>query len=318
MAEIVVTRPIPDAGLRTLQSSYEVEVFDRPGWTEEELVEVASGARALLSMLSDPISRSVLEQLDGLEVVAQYAVGVDNIDLETAAERDVVVTHTPGVLTDATADMAFALLLGAARHVRSADQYVRDGRFSRWETQLLLGTELSGKVIGIVGMGRIGSAVARRALGFGMDVIYHNRSRANPTVERQLSAEYVSREELIERSDVVSLHCPLNEASRHLIDEEALRAMKETAILVNTARGPVVDEDALVEALEEGWIEAAGLDVFEDEPEVHPGLVDLENALLAPHLGSATRETRNEMARMCATSIEAVLSGAKKVPNRIA
>lgn len=318
MANVVVTRPVPEAGLAPLRDAYTLEVYDRRAWTEEELVEVARKADALLSMLSDPVTRTVLDRCDRLKIVAQYAVGVDNIDREAARELGIAVTHTPGVLTDATADMTFALLLGAARHVRAADRYVRAGKFSRWETQLLLGTELSGKTLGIVGMGRIGTAVARRAIGFGMSVIYHNRRRANPSVEHRLSAGYAGRAELLRRSDVISLHCPLNEESRHFIDEEALRAMKDTAVLVNTARGPVVDEDALVRALREDWIAAAGLDVFEEEPDVHPGLLELENVLLAPHLGSATRETRDEMARMCARSIRSALVGDEEIPYRVA
>jgi lactate dehydrogenase-like 2-hydroxyacid dehydrogenase len=221
------------------------------------------------------------------------------------------------VLTDATADFTWALLLAAARHVQAADQYVRDGRFERWETTLLLGTELADKTMGIVGLGRIGAAVARRALGFGMDVVYHNRRRANPTVERQTSARYVGLDELLATSDVVSLHCPLNEDSYHLVDAPALRRMKETAILVNTARGAVVDENALVQALRTGEIAGAALDVFEDEPDVHPGLIETDRVVLAPHLGSATREARAEMASMCAASILAFLNGADSVPHRL-
>lgn len=318
MSDVVVTRPIPSAGWNRIREERAVQVYDRSGWTEDELIEVGRRARALVTMLSDPITRRVLASCPDLAVVAQYAVGVDNIDLEAAEELGIAVSHTPGVLTEATADMAMALLLGVARRLRPADRYVRAGRFERWETQLLLGTELSGKSMGIVGLGRIGAATARRAMGFGMSILYCNRSRANATVERLLDAERVSREELLERSDVVSLHCPLNEASRHFIDEEALRHMKDSALLVNTARGPVVDEAALVRALERGWIAGAGLDVFEDEPEVHPGLLELDNVLLAPHLGSATQEARDRMAEMCARSVQAALEGVTDIPYRIA
>jgi lactate dehydrogenase-like 2-hydroxyacid dehydrogenase len=230
----------------------------------------------------------------------------------------VVVTHTPDVLTDATADMTWALLLAAARNVPAADRYVRDGQFKRWETTLLLGTELADKTMGIVGLGRIGAAVARRALGFGMDVVYHNRTRANPTVERQTSARYVALDELLATSDVVSLHCPFNEDSHHLIDAAALGRMKDDALLVNTARGEVVDEAALVEALEDGEIAGAALDVFEEEPDVHPGLVDQDRVVLAPHLGSATTETRRKMAHMCTASIRAFANGADPIPHRVA
>lgn len=320
MAHVVVTRPLIENGLSDLKDGHTVTVCDPPAGavrTEEELIALADGADVLLTVLADPVTEQVFAACPDLQMVAQYAVGVDNIDLEAAEAHDVVVTHTPGVLTDATADMAWALLLAAARRVPAADRYVRDGRFERWETTLLLGTELADKTMGIVGLGRIGSAVARRALGFGMDVVYHNRERANPTVERQASARYVGLDELLAASDVVSLHCPLNEDSHHLIDAGALDSMNDEAILVNTARGAVVDEEALVEALETGEIAAAGLDVFEDEPAVHPGLYDQERAVLAPHLGSATTETRMEMAHMCAASISACFEGAEEIPHRV-
>jgi len=283
----------------------------------DELIGLTDGADVLLSMLADPVTERLFAARPGLQMVSQYAVGVDNIDLQAAEAHDVAVTHTPGVLTDATADMTWALLLAAARRVPAADRYVREGRFERWETTLLLGTELSRETIGIVGLGRIGTAVARRALGFGMEVVYHNRSRANPTVERQANAQYVSLDELLETSDAVSLHCPHNQDSHHLIDAAALAQMKSSALLVNTARGPVVDEEALVEALATEEIAGAGLDVFEDEPDVHPGLLEQDRVVLAPHLGSATTETRVRMAQMCVASIQAFLDGAESVPHRL-
>jgi lactate dehydrogenase-like 2-hydroxyacid dehydrogenase len=321
MSHVVVTRPLVEGGLSELREAHTVTVCDPPDGatrSEEELIALAEGADVLLTVLADPVTERVFAACSELKMVAQYAVGIDNIDLDAAAAHDVVVTHTPGVLTDATADMAWALLLAAARRVPAADEYVREGRFERWETTLLLGTELSGKTMGIVGLGRIGAAVARRALGFGMDVVYHNRHRANPTVERQVSAQYVDLDELLATSDVVSLHCPLNEESRHLIDGAALERMKEEAILVNTARGPVVDEAALVEALANDEIAGAALDVFEEEPDVHPGLVEQERVVLAPHLGSATTETRTEMAHMCVESIQALLDEAEEIPHRAA
>lgn len=320
MAHIVATRPLIEDGLSGLQDTHAVTVCDPPeGSTRsvDELISLTDGADVLLSMLADPVTERLFAARPDLQMVSQYAVGVDNIDLEAAEAHDVAVTHTPGVLTDATADMTWALLLAAARRVPTADQHVREGRFERWETTLLLGTELSRKTIGIVGLGRIGTAVARRALGFGMEVVYHNRHPANPTVERQASARYVSLDELLETSDVVSLHCPHNEDSHHLIDAAALEQMKSSALLVNTARGPVVDEAALVEALATGEIAGAGLDVFEDEPDVHPGLLEQERVVLAPHLGSATTETRMRMAQMCVASIQAFLDGAESVPHRL-
>jgi len=319
MAHVVVTRPLVEGGLTELRKDHTVTVCDPPegaARSEEELIALADGADVLLTVLADPVTERVFAACPDLKMVAQYAVGIDNIDLDAAQAHDVVVTHTPGVLTDATADMAWALLLAAARRVPAADDYVREGQFERWETTLLLGTELADKTMGIVGLGRIGAAVARRALGFGMNVVYHNRTRANPTVERQTSAQYVELEELLSTSDVVSLHCPLNEDSRHLIDAAALERMKEEAILVNTARGAVVDEAALVEALSAGTIAGAALDVFEDEPDVHPGLMEQDRVVLAPHLGSATTETRTEMVHMCVESIRARLSGAEEIPHR--
>ncbi|PSQ89212.1 MAG: D-glycerate dehydrogenase [Bacteroidetes bacterium QH_2_63_10] len=320
MAHIVATRPLIDGGLSGLRDAHTVSVCDPPdGSTRsvDELIALTDGADVLLSILADPVTERLFEARPALQMVAQYAVGVDNIDLDAAKAHDVAVTHTPGVLTDATADMTWALLLAAARHVPVADQYVRDGRFERWETTLLLGTELARKTLGIVGLGRIGAAVARRALGFGMEVVYHNRSRANPTVERQASARYVGFDELLETSDVVSLHCPHNEDSHHLIDAAALDTMKSSALLVNTARGPVVDEAALVEALASGDIAGAGLDVFEEEPDVHPGLLDQDRVVLAPHLGSATTDARMRMAQMCVASITAFLDNAESVPHRL-
>jgi len=320
MAQIVATRPLIEDGLSGLRDAHTVTVCDPPdGSTRsvDELIGLTDGADVLLSMLADPVTERLFAARPGLQMVSQYAVGVDNIDLEAAEAHDVAVTHTPGVLTDATADMTWALLLAAARRVPAADQHVREGRFERWETTLLLGTELSRETIGIVGLGRIGTAVARRALGFGMEVVYHNRRPANPTVERQVSARYVSLDELLETSDVVSLHCPHNEDSHHLIDAAALAQMKSSALLVNTARGPVVDEEALVEALATEEIAGAGLDVFEDEPDVHPGLLEQDRVVLAPHLGSATTETRVRMAQMCVASIQAFLDGAESVPHRL-
>lgn len=317
--KVVVTRSIPEAGLEALRAAHDVHVhhFGTRKVTEDDLIDLAHDAEAMLSLLSDPVTARVFDGCPKLKVVAQYAVGYDNIDIEAARARGIVVTHTPGVLTDATADMAFALLLAAARRIPEADAYVRRGQFRRWETDVLLGTELRGKTLGIVGMGRIGEAMARRALGFGMKVVYYNRRRANPTVEHVAGARYVSFDELLETSDVVSLHCALNASSRHLFGADAFRRMKPTALLINTARGAVVDEEALVEALARGEIAGAGLDVFEEEPEVHPGLLEQDRVVLAPHLGSATVEARTQMARMCAEAILATLAGASTIPYRL-
>lgn len=319
---VVVTRPIPEAGLERLRAEHEILIHDSgdtgPSLGEEGLIRLVQDADALITMLSDPISASVLSAGKRLKVVAQYAVGYDNIDIEAARNLGIVVTNTPGVLTDATADFAFTLLLAVARRIVEADRYVREGRFRRWETMTLLGIDLKDKTLGIVGMGRIGMAMARRARGFGMSIIYHTRRRVDNAIEAELGARYVSFDELLSESDIISLHTPLNEASRHLFDEQAFSKMKSSAFLINTARGAVVDEKALVNALKDGQIAGAGLDVFEDEPAVHPGLLEIERIVVAPHIASATVETRTEMARMCAEAVSAVLSGASNIPYRIA
>ncbi len=320
MARIVITRPLPEAGIAPLREKHEVVIHDigpDTGGDEDRMIAAARDADALIPLLDNPVTARVLDASPKLKVVAQCAVGYDNIDLDAARVRGIVVTNTPGVLTEATADFTFALLLAVARHVLAADRYVREGRFRRWETMLLHGMELSGKTLGIVGLGRIGQAVARRALGFGMKVRYHNRRRANPTVERMCVARYATMDDLLAESDVVTIHCPLNDDSRHLFDAAAFAKMKPTALLVNTARGPIVDEEALVEALRAGRIAGAGLDVYEHEPEVHPGLLESDRVVLAPHLASATVKARTAMARMCADAVLAVLEGRDKIPNRV-
>ncbi len=320
MAKVLVTRALPAEGLEQLYAAHEVRIED-PGpevrMDEDRLISLARDAEAIISVLSDPVTARVIDACPKLRAIAQFAVGYDNIDLNAAQARGIVVTNTPGVLTDATADFAFALLLGVSRRLCEADRFVREGRFVRWETMLLLGTDLRGKTLGIVGMGRIGAAMARRALGFGMRILYYNRSRANLTLERLASAHLVSFEKLLEESDVVSIHCPLNAASRGLFDLDAFRKMKPTSILINTARGPVVDEEALVQALDERLIAGSGLDVFEREPEVHSGLLKHDRVVLAPHLGSATIETRTEMAKMCAEAVMAVFGGLDPIPYRL-
>lgn len=321
MAHVALSRPVLEDGLTALQSVHTVHMHEPASdaaSAEDHLIAIAQDADVLITTVDDPVTERVIEACAHLPMIAQYGVGVDNIDLEAAAAHDIIVTNTPGVLTDATADFTWALLLAVARHVTAADDFVRAGRFERWETTLLLGMELRGKTLGIVGLGRIGAAVARRALGFGMQVVYHNRHRANPTVERECSARYVSLDTLLATSDVVSLHCPLNDASHHLIDADALQAMKPSALLVNTARGPVVDEAALVAALRDETLAGAGLDVFEQEPEVHPGLLEHDRVVLAPHLGSATTAARTRMGEMVSEAVLAVLADAEDVPYRVA
>jgi glyoxylate reductase len=243
-----------------------------------------------------------------LRIVANMAVGYDNIDVEAATQRGITVTNTPGVLDETTADTAFMLLLAAARRLGEAERLLRAGEWHAWGPKQLVGPDVWGKTLGIVGMGRIGEAVARRARGFGMKVIYSSRTE-KPEADEELGAERRELDDLLRESDFVSVHTPLSEETRHLIGSRELSLMGESAVLVNTSRGPVVDEAALAEALAEGRIFAAGLDVYEEEPKVHPNLLELENVVLAPHIGSASIETRERMAAMAAENIVVALSG---------
>jgi glyoxylate reductase len=253
---------------------------------------------------------------EDLKVIANMAVGYDNVDLEAAKERDIVVTNTPEVLTETTADTAFMLLLAAARRLGEAERLLRSGGWDAWGPKQLLGPDVWGKKLGLVGLGRIGQAVARRSSGFGMEVLYYDQYR-NESAEEELGARYLELDDLLRESDFVSIHTPLTPETRHLIGERELGLMQPTAVLVNASRGPVVDEGALADALENERIFAAGLDVYEEEPKVHPKLLELENVVLAPHIGSASIETRDKMAELAAENIRAVLSGEEpKTPVR--
>jgi glyoxylate reductase len=274
--------------------------------TREELQRSVVGQHGVIAMLSDRIDAGVLDAAPTLRVVANYAVGYNNIDLPAARARGVVVTNTPGVLTDATADLTWALILGVTRRLGEGERLARGGRWTGWVPTQLLGTDINGAVLGIIGMGRIGRAVASRARGFGMRVIFASR-RQPGDVDAGWRA--VSLHELLAEADVVSLHVPLTDQTRRLIGAAELAMMKPTAYLINTARGPVVDEAALAEALRAGRIAGAGLDVYEDEPRIHPGLLACERALLLPHLGSATTQTRERMAMMAIDNLLAVLEG---------
>lgn len=308
--DVFVTRRIPDAGLSLLNGG-DISVVvgqtdDEAGLSRETFLTGVARARVLVSLLTEDVDREALEAAPHLRGVANYAVGYDNVDVEAATELGIPVSNTPGVLTDTTADLAWALLMATARRVPEADRYTREGRFRIWGPNLLLGADVSTggsgrrKVLGIVGFGRIGQAVARRASGFDMEIL-----AADPRHRDRVEAaghSWVRLDELLKRSDFVSIHTPLTAETRHLIGEDELRRMKPTAHLVNVARGPVVDEAALVRALRDGWIAGAGLDVFEDEPELAPGLADLPNVVVTPHIGSGSRDTRGEMARIAAVN----------------
>jgi glyoxylate reductase len=274
----------------------------------KDLLARLRGKQGLICQITDTIDDEVLST-PGLQVVSNIAVGYNNIDVAAAKRRGVIVTNTPDVLTETTADFAWALLMAAARRIVEADRYARSGEWKTWKWDLLWGADIHGKTIGILGFGRIGRAVARRALGFGMQVLYYDAMQSSPEVERELNATYVDKDRLLRDSDFVSLHVLLSAETRHVIDERALRSMKKTAVLVNAARGPIVDEAALVKALSEKWIAAAGLDVFEEEPTIHPGLLPLTNVVMAPHIASASLDTRVAMSTLAVKNCLAVLEG---------
>ncbi len=309
---IVVTRRIPQPALDLLLEAGEVWLspHDRP-LTREELFDAVKGAEAIVCLLHDKIDDQVLDAAGPqLKVIANVAVGYDNVDTKAIAARESIwFTNTPGVLTEATADIAFSLILMATRRLGEGERVIRSQTPWVWNMFYMLGTGLQGKKLGIVGLGLIGQATARRAKAFGMEIIYSGRRQADARVVQELGATYVSFDELLETADVVSLHCPLNAETRHLMDAERFKQMRDDAYLINTTRGPVVDEAALVEALRNGEIKGAGLDVFEEEPKVNEGLLTLENVVLIPHLGSATIETRTGMGVLAATNAIAILRG---------
>jgi glyoxylate reductase len=306
--KVLVTREIPAVGLRLL-GDFDVTVLSEKPPERAELLEAARGASGILSTVTEKVDAGLMDAAgDGLKVVANMAVGFDNIDLDAAGERGVVVTNTPEVLSETTADTAFMLLMAAARRLGEAERMLRAGGWDAWGPMQLLGPDVWGKKLGIVGFGRIGQALARRASGFDLEVAYHDMRR-NEEAERDLRVRYLELDELLQTCDFVSVHAPLTEETRHLVGEKELESMKETSVLVNTSRGPVVDEAALAEALAEGRIFAAGLDVYEEEPKVHPRLLELENVVLAPHIGSASIETRDKMAALAAENLVAVLRG---------
>ena len=307
---ILITKRLFPETVAFLEQHVDVDyVPTADGLISPELIARARGKQAIISQFTDALSSEVIAQLKGLGMIAHVGVGYDNIDVAAATAQGILVSNTPGVLDDTTADFAFALLLAAARRVTEADAFVRSGQWKRWSLELMIGHDIHHRTLGILGMGRIGQAVARRAAGFSMRVLYHNRTRVAGDF-----ATWVSKEELLAESDFLSIHVPLNESTRHAIGEAELRRMKPTAILINTARGPVVDEAALAKALSEHWIAAAGLDVFEREPEVHPGLLACANAVLAPHIGSAGNATRRKMTMMAAENALAALAG-RRPPN---
>lgn len=312
-----MTAPLPEVALQILSQEFEVIVADpSSARDEDELIELLTDADGAITLLTDRVTRRVLAANPNLRVIGNYAVGVNNIDLVAARELGVVITNTPGVLTDATADLTLALILATTRRIVEADRFVREGRFTGFEPTLLLGPGLPGKTLGIIGMGRIGFATAMRCRVLGMNVVYYSRS-GHPEADTLLDARRVTLDELLELSDVVSLHVPLTPETRHIMNVESLQRMKRGAWLINTSRGPLIDEGALADALESGHLAGAGLDVYENEPQVERRLLQLPNVVLVPHIGSATSETRDAMARAVAGDVAAVLRGGAP-QNRVA
>lgn len=307
----VVTNRLPEPALAALREAGELRIDERSeALPRADLLELVAGAQAVLTLLHDRVDEELLEAAGSqLRCVANVAVGYDNIDLEAAARRGVVVTNTPGVLDDATADLTLALVLAATRRLAEGDRLIRAGRPWTWGMSFMLGSSLRGKLLGIVGLGGIGRRVAERARAFGMKIAYHSRRPAPAEVVAELEAERLPLEELLARADVISLHVPLTPETHHLIAAPELGAMKPSAVLVNAARGPVVDEAALAAALAAGEIAGAGLDVYEHEPQVEPALLEMESVVLSPHLGSATVETRTAMAELAARNAISVLRG---------
>jgi glyoxylate reductase len=308
--KVFVTRVIPEPGLALLRERFDVDVWphDRPP-TAQELVDNARGKDALVTLLTEKVDAALLAAAPTVRIVANVAVGFDNFDVPAATKAGVVLTNTPGVLDDTTADLAFALLMATARRIPEGDRLVRTKTWGGWGIMQLLGHDVHHANLGIVGFGRIGRGVARRAAGFGMRVSYNDAVRASADVERELGVSYLPFDELLAQSDFISLHVPLMPETRHLMDARAFAKMKRSAILINTSRGPVIDEAALVQALRDGVIAGAGLDVYENEPRLAPGLVELENVVLLPHIGSASIATRSKMSEIAARNVVAFFAG---------
>lgn len=309
--KVYVTRELPKSGLDLIKERFDTEI-----WSEytpppkEEIKRKAANVDALVTLLSDKIDADIYNAASNLKIVSQYAVGFDNINLQEATKRGIYVTNTPGILTETTADFAWALLMAVARRVVEADKYIRSGNWKvGWHPTMIQGRDIYGKTLGIIGLGRIGTAIARRAAGFKMKVLYHDVTRRREW-EDKYNLEYAEIETLLQRADFVTINVPLLKSTHHLIDEAKLHMMKDTAILINNARGPVIDESALFKALTKGWIAGAGLDVFEQEPTPQDNLLlTLENVIVAPHISSASFDTRSKMAEMVAENLIAFFEG---------
>ena len=307
--KIFVTRKIPKVGLELLKEKHEIEIFPHDRIPKkEEIIQGLKGKDGLLCLLSDPIDEDVINSEIQLKMIASYAVGYDNIDVGAASKRKIPVSNTPGVLTNATSEMAWALLFSVARRIVEADKFTRAGKYYGWGPMLMLGQDVANKTLGIIGAGRIGAAVAEKSQGFNMKVLYFSKHK-NEKLDKELNAKKVDLPTLLKQSDFVSIHVPLSDETFHLIGEKELKMMKENAVLVNTSRGPVIDEKTLVKALKNKWIFGAGLDVYENEPNIYDELLELDNVILQPHSASATFDSRSKMAIIAAENMIAGLKG---------
>jgi len=310
--KILVTRKILPEAYEYLKKLTEIEIgAEDRNLKKEEIIEKIKDKKGLLSLLTDEIDKEVINSSPFLKIIANCAVGYNNIDVKYAQKKGILVTNTPGVLTDTTADLTWALIFAVARKIPQAEKFTREKKFKGWELDLFLGKEITGKRLGIVGMGRIGKAVALRAHAFKMEIFYSDPHRLSPEEEKIYKASLLPLDELLSTSDIITIHASLTPETHHLISKEKIKLMKKEAILINVARGPMVEENALVEALEKGQIWAAGLDVYEKEPEIHQKLLSLDNVILLPHIGSATYETRLKMAMMAAHNLVQGLRGEK-------
>jgi glyoxylate reductase len=307
--KIFVTRKIPEPGLKLLRKYHEIQInpYDRV-LTKKEIIKGLKGKDGLLCLLTDTIDKEIIESEPKLKMIANYAVGYNNIDIKTATKHKIPVSNTPDVLTDTTAEMAWALLFSVARRIVEADKFTRAGKFKGWAPMLMHGQDVNGKTLGVIGTGRIGTAFALKSKGFDMKVIYYD-TNANKELEEKIGAEKVDLYTLLNKSDFISIHVPLLDSTYHIISEEEFKMMKKTAILINTSRGPIVDEQALAKALQNKWIFGAGLDVYEHEPDINKKLLKLDNAILQPHSASATTETRTKMAIIAAENMLMGLKG---------
>ncbi len=308
--KVFVTSIIPELGIEILRDN-NIQVVQNKSYLpieKKKLIRKAKDCDGLLCLLSNKIDRDIIDGLPRLKVISNYAVGFNNIDVDYATEKKIWVTNTPDVLTDATADLAFALLLACSRRIVEADKFTRDGKFKIWQSDLMLGKDLKNKTIGIIGAGRIGQAVGRRAVGFGMKILYYDKKRIIE-FEKETGAKFSNLNQLLKKSDFISIHTPLTKETYHMIDKEEFKIMKDGAILINTARGEIVNEKELVNALKSGKLFSAGLDVYEFEPKITRDLLKMKNVVLLPHIGSATVETRNKMAELAAKNIINVLKG---------